>query len=141
MAKFPTTWDLYRQVKRDPIQYTYCADFDHISRYRGLRQVIHQGLSNDRFMALETVNAIPDNVNIRYYIVPSKFENRLDLIAEDQLGSATYAWVIAYFNKIPDGFTAIEGTKLAIPVSVSSLFEQGQILESVTAVRLNLGSE
>ena len=92
-------------------------------------------------MALETVNTIPDGVNVRYYIVPGKFENRLDLIAEDQLGSATYAWIIAYFNKIQDGYTAIEGTKLAIPVSVSSLFEQGQILESVTAVRLNLGSE
>ena len=141
MRKFPDTWDPYREVERDPIQYTYCNNYNHISRYRGLRQVIHQGLSEDRFMALETVNTIPDGVNIRYYVVPGKFENRLDLIAEDQLGSATYAWIIAYFNKIQDGYTAIEGTKLAIPVSVSSLFEQGQILESVTAVRLNLGSE
>lgn len=139
--KFPDTWQPYKVVERDPIQYTYCTDYHHICRYRGLRQVIHQGLSEDRFIAPETVNTIPEGDGIRYYIVPRKYENRLDLIAAEQLGSATYAWIIAYFNKIPDGFTAIEGTKLAIPVSVSSLFESGQILESVTAVRLNLGSE
>ena len=139
--KFPDTWLPYKEVERDPIQYTYCNDYHHISRYKGLRQVIHQGLSDDRFIALETVNTIPENSDVRYYIVPHKLENRLDLIAEEQLGSATYAWVIAYFNKIQDGYTAIEGTKLAIPVSISSLFENGQILESVTATRLNLGSE
>lgn len=139
--KFPDTWEAYREVERDPIQYTYCKDYNHISRYRGLRQVIHQGLSSDRYVALETVNTIPEGASVRYYIVPQKYENRLDLIAEEQLGSATYAWVIAYFNKIQDGFTTIEGTKLAIPTSISTLFESGQILESVTAVRLNLGSE
>ena len=139
--KFPNTWEAYRKVVRDPIQYTYCSDYNHICRYRGLRQVIHQGLSDDRYIALETVNTIPEGIDTRYYIVPHKDENRLDLIAQEQLGSATYAWVIAYYNKIQDGFTAIEGTKLAIPVSVSSLFTSGQVLESVTAVRLNLGSE
>ena len=139
--KFPDTWHPYKEVERDPIQYTYCNDYNHISRYKSLRQVIHQGLSDDRFIALETVNTIPESTDVRYYIVPHKLENRLDLIAEEQLGSATYAWVIAYFNKIQDGYTAIEGTKLAIPVSISSLFENGQILESVTATRLNLGSE
>lgn len=139
--KFPDTWTVYQEVKRDPIQYTYCNEYRHISRYRGLRQVIHQGLSEDRFIAPETVNSIPEGSDVRYYIVPYKYENRLDLIAQEQLGSATYAWVIAYFNKIQDGFTVIEGTKLAIPTTISSLFEQGQVLESVTAVRLNLGSE
>lgn len=139
---FPTTWGPYRKIDRDPIQYTYCVDYDHISRYRGLRQVVHQGLSTDRYIALETVNTIPEsNSNIRYYIVPPKYENRLDLIAYEQLGSTTYAWVIAYLNRIQDGFTVIEGTKLAIPISISSLFERGQVLESITATNLNLGSE
>ena len=138
---FPDTWDVYKEVERDPIQYTYCVDFDHISRYKGLRQVIHQGLSEDRYIALETVNSIPEGVDIRYYTVPNRLENRLDLIAQEQLGSATYAWVIAYMNKIQDGYTVIEGTKLVLPVSIYSLFETGQILASVTANKLNLGSE
>lgn len=139
--KFNDTWNVYTEVERDPIQYTYCVDYDHISRYRGLRQVIHQGLSSDRFVALETVNTIPEGVDIRYYTVPHRLENRLDIIAQEELGSATYAWIIAYFNKIQDGYTVIEGTKLALPVSISALFQKGQLLASITANKLNLGSE
>lgn len=139
--KFNDTWNTYDEVERDPIQYTYCVDYDHISRYRGLRQVIHQGLSEDRFVALETVNTIPEGVDVRYYTVPNRLENRLDIIAQEELGSATYAWIIAYFNKIQDGYTVIEGTKLALPVSISALFQKGQLLASITASKLNLGSE
>ena len=141
MEKFPDTYSLYQEVERDPIQYTYCVDFKHISRYRGLRQVIHQGLSPERFIALETVNPFETNANVRYYNVPHHLENRLDLIAYEQLGSASYAWVIAYFNNIQDGFTVLEGTQLAIPTSISSLFNKGEVLQSLTATKLNLGSE
>lgn len=139
--RFPDTWTAYKEVKRDPIQYSYCVDYNHISRYRGLRQVIHQGLSDDRYIALETVNSIPESSDVRYYIVPHDRENRLDLIAQEQLGSSTYSWVIAYYNKLQDGFTVVEGTKLAIPLSISSLMQKGQLLESVSAIQLNLGSE
>ena len=139
---FSDTYTRYAEVERDPIQYTYCVDFKHISRYRSLRQVIHQGLSEDRFVALETVNPIPPlNKNFKYYNVPMNRENRLDLIAYEQLGSAEYSWVIAYINRIQDGFTVLQGTQLVIPISLTSLFEKGGMLESVTAVRLNLGSE
>lgn len=139
---FPDTWNRYAEVERDPIQYTYCVDYKHISRYRALRQVIHQGLSPDRFVALETTNPIPvPTANIKYYTVPANRANRLDLIAAEQLGSAQYAWVIAYINKISDGFTALEGTQLIIPTSLTSLFEKGQLLESVTTTKLQLGSE
>lgn len=142
MQKFQDTYNEYKEVERDPIQYTYCVEYSHISRYKGLRQVIHQGLSPDRFVALETTNPLPDTVpEVSYYTVPYHLENRLDLIAEEKLGSATYAWVIAYYNHIQDGFTALEGTQLAIPSSISSLFNKGQILQSITAVKLNLGSE
>jgi hypothetical protein len=75
-----------------------------------------------------------------YYTVPSNRENRLDLIANEKLGSASYAWVIAYFNHIDDGFTVAEGTKLAIPTSVTKLFETGELLAPVPANNLNLGS-
>ena len=56
MREFPYTYTPYAEIERDPIQYTYCVDFNHISRYRGLRQVIHQGKSADRFIVLETSN-------------------------------------------------------------------------------------
>lgn len=139
--QFLNTNTPYKVVERDPIQYTYCVDFNHVSRYRCLRQVIHQGKSEDRFIALETSNPFTTSIKTKYYTVPYHLENRLDLIAEEQLGSASYAWVIAYFNNIQDGYTVLEGTKLAIPTSISSLFEAGEILQSVTANRLNLGSE
>lgn len=138
---FPDTWNQYQEVERDPIQYTYCVDYKHISRYRGLRQVIHQGLSPERFVALETTNPFYTGSDVKYYTVPYQYENRLDLIASEQLGSATYAWVIAYFNNIQDGFTVLEGTRLAIPLSISTLMNKGEILASVTATSLNLGSE
>lgn len=139
--KMQDTYHPYKTVERDPIQYTYCVDYNHISRYRGLRQVIHQGNSPDRYVALETSNPFKTSAQARYYTVPHQLENRLDLIAYEQLGSASYAWVLAYFNNIQDGFTVLEGTKLAIPVSISSLFESGEILASITATKLNLGSE
>lgn len=139
--KFPDLNEPYKEVERDPIQYTYCVDFDHISRYRGLRQVIHQGKSNDRFIALETPNQFVSNANVKYIVVPHQLENRLDLIAYKYLGSANYAWVIAYFNGIQDGYSVVEGTQLAIPTSITSLFESGELLQSIGATKLNLGSE
>ena len=139
--RFLDTNTPYRIIERDPIQYTYCVDYAHVSRYRGLRQVVHQGQSENRFMALETTNPFSSNANVKYYRVPYHLQNRLDLIAYQQLGSATYAWIIAYFNNIEDGFTVLEGTQLAIPNSVSDLFEKGELLASVSAIKMNLGSE
>lgn len=139
--RFPFTYGLYKEVERDPIQYTYCPDYSHISRYRALRQVIHQGITGDRYIALETVNPFESNANMKHYIVPANRQNRLDLIAEEQLGSATYSWVIAYVNRIQDGFTVLEGTDLQIPQSVTSLFNNGEILASTTVYKLHLGSE
>lgn len=131
----------YDTIERDDIQYTYCYEYDHISRYKNLRQVIHQGLSPDRYVALETINAMSSNTEVDHYVVPSSRENRLDLIARDMLGSATYAWIIAYFNDIEDGFTVPTGRTLTIPKTVSSLFQNGEVLAPISAVRINLGSE
>ena len=138
---FPDTSSEYKKIERDPIQYTYCVDYNHISRYKNLRQVIHQGKSSDRFIALETSNEFTSNCRTKLYTVPADKENRLDLIAYEQLGSATYAWVIAYFNGISDGFSVLEGTTLRIPISITELFNNGDILSSITATKLNLGSE
>ena len=124
------------------IQYGVCRDFSHISRYRGLRQLVHNPDSiPDRFVALETPNSITINAEVTYYDVPHIEENRLDLIAYNTLGDPTYSWVIAYFNGIADGFTVHQGQRLAIPKSITALFNKGELLASISPSMLNLGSE
>lgn len=132
----------YQEIPYEGIQYTNCRDYGHISRYKGLRQVIHNpDTSEERYMALETVNPFTTNSEVDYYEVPSRCENRLDIIAYEELGSASYAWVIAYFNNIEDGFSVHEGQLIKIPKNISSLFNSGEILQTVPALGLNLGSE
>lgn len=132
----------YQEIPYEGIQYTNCRDYGHISRYKGLRQVVHNPDNTDeRYMALETVNPFTTNSDVDYYEVPSKYENRLDIIAYEELGSASYAWVIAYFNNIEDGFSVHEGQLIKIPKNISSLFNSGEILQTVPALGLNLGSE
>lgn len=132
----------YQEIPYEGIQYTNCRDYGHISRYKGLRQVVHNpDTSEDRYMALETVNPFTTSADVDYYEVPSRYENRLDIIAYEELGSASYAWVIAYFNNIEDGFSVHEGQLIKIPKNISSLFNSGEILQTVPALGLNLGSE
>lgn len=132
----------YQEIPYEGIQYTNCRDYGHISRYKGLRQVVHNPDNTDeRYMALETVNPFTTNSDVDYYEVHSKYENRLDIIAYEELGSASYAWVIAYFNNIEDGFSVHEGQLIKIPKNISSLFNSGEILQTVPALGLNLGSE
>lgn len=141
MRYVATTTDTYAVVDREEIQYTYCREYNHVSRYRGLRQVIHEGHSAGRLVALETPNPFETHTTVTYYTVPANRENRLDIIAQETLGSADYKWVIAYFNGIADGFSVRTGMTLQIPKTVSSLFEAGEILAPVSAVRLNLSAE
>lgn len=139
--EFYNTLVPYKTLDYKGIQYASCRDFNHISRYRGLRQVIHSPNEPDRLVTLETPNPFTTGTDVNYYEVSADTENRLDVIAYRFLGSAQYAWVIAYFNGIEDGFTCREGQKLAIPKSISSLFNTGEILQAVPASTLNLGSE
>lgn len=132
----------YIVAPHEGIQYTVCRDFNHISRYKGLRQVIHNpDNTNDRFITLETPNGISFNVEYLYYEVPYMEENRLDLIADKFLGSAQYSWVISYMNGIEDGFTVHEGQRLMIIKDFTSLFNKDEILASIPAMYLNLGTE
>lgn len=133
--------DPYKELEHRGIVYSVCRDFNHISRYRNLRQVVVHPDSNDRSVVLETVNPFVTNTEIKYHEVTVTDENRLDLIAEKELGSATYSWVIAYFNNIEDGYTVREGQKLIIPNSVTALLSSGEILAPITALKLNLGEE
>lgn len=141
--KILNTLTPYREVDSNGgIQYGVCRDFNHISRYRGLRQLVHNPeLESERFVALETVNSFTTNLKIRYYDVPAIYENRLDIIANMFLGDSTYSWVIAYFNGIEDGFTIREGDRLMIPNAITDLFNRGEMLEPIPPNKLNLGSE
>lgn len=123
------------------IQYTVCKEFDHISRYKGLRQVIHCPEEFNRFTTLETPNPFTTYCEVTYYDVPAYEENRLDIIANKFFGSASYSWIIAYFNSIEDGFTVRAGQRLQIPKQLSALFGTGEVLAPISALQLNLGSE
>lgn len=132
----------YAVLAHKGIKYGTCEDYNHISRYRRLRQVTHNyNSSNSRFVSLETQNPYHTNADVIFYEVPYAEENRLDLIANKLLGSASYSWVISYFNDIEDGYTVREGQVLQIPTSVSQLYNKGEILSSISPFTLNLGYE
>lgn len=132
----------YDTIEHEGIVYSVCRDFNHISRYRNLRQVVHCPDTLDRYVTLETSNPFVTHTEIKYHEVTVNEENRLDLIAEKELGSATYGWVIAYFNSIEDGYTVREGQRLKIPsAGVTALLNTGEILAPITQTRLNLGEE
>ena len=139
--KFYDTLVPFYTIPYDGIVYSHCREYTAISRYRNLRQVIHNEGNEDRFSALETSNPFTTNCEVIYYVVPTSEENRLDLIANKTLGSPHYAWVIAYFNQIEDGFSAPEGTRLKIPKNITALFNKGEVLQSISALSLNLGRE
>lgn len=131
----------YDIIPYNGIQYQVCRDFEHICRYKGLRKVVHNPNSDDRFVTLETPNSAANNVEVDYYTVPYTEQNRLDIIAYKFLGSSSYTWVLAYFNGIEDGFTVREGQRIKIPKSLTSLFQRDEILASVPPMILNLGGE
>ena len=79
----------YKVIPYSGIEYSVCREFDHISRYKGLRQVVHNPADiADRFIALETSNPFVTNLEVEYYEVPTYEENRLDVIAYNKLGNA-----------------------------------------------------
>lgn len=131
----------YNDLEHRGIAYSVCREFEHISRYRTLRQIIHNPNDLDRYVTLETPNAFTTHTDVIYHDVTVDEENRLDIIAKNLLGSPTYAWVITYFNQIEDGYTVREGQKLVLPRNITALFDKGEILEPRTALILNLGEE
>jgi hypothetical protein len=132
----------YKLIQHDGIVYSVCRDFNHISRYRNLRQIVHAPDSVDRYVTLETPNPFVTHTEVKYHEVTVPEINRLDIIAEKELGSSTYAWVIAYFNNIEDGYTVMEGQRLKIPEGgITKLLNNGEILAPITPTKLNLGEE
>lgn len=132
----------YKVLPHLGIEYNVCRNFDHISRYKGLRQVVHAPLDQDqRFIALETVNPIDIHASYSWYEVMPTEENRLDLIAKKFYGSAQYSWVISYMNRIEDGFSVASGQRIMILDNFMDLFNSGELLASIPAMILNLGAE
>lgn len=132
----------YDEIDHVPIQYGVCRDFNHICRYRGLRQLVHDPQNEDeRFVSLETPNPFTTYADVTFYEVPLMEENRLDLIANRLLGSAQYGWILAYFNRIEDGYTVHEGQVIMCPKNISVLFNKGEVLAPINPLQLNLGTE
>lgn len=132
----------YKVLPNNGIVYSTCRDFNHISRYRDLRQVVLDSGTPYRKTILETTNPFVTHLDVTYHEVTINEENRLDLIADTELGSATYGWVLAYFNHIADGYSAIEGQKLIVPEQgVTALLNNGEILAPIPYTKLNLGEE
>ena len=140
-AVYYNTFNPYQGIEHTGIDYTVCRNFDHISRYRGLRQIVHNPDSFDRFIALETQNPFQTNAEYEYFDVTKPFVNRVDLLAQKFYGSAQYGWIISYLNEIPDGFTVKEGQRIRYLRNFTDLFNDGELLASIPAMQLNLGSE
>ncbi len=140
--KYYSTTVPHEYLDYTSIQYGVCRDYNHLCRYRGLRQVVHDPSNElERFIALETPNPFQSTTEVTFYEVPLIHENRLDLIAEKLLGSSQYRWIIAYFNRISDGCTVHEGQVIMCPKNISSLFNKGEILAPINPLQLNLGTE
>jgi hypothetical protein len=135
------TLNPYKVIPYNGIQYTVCRDFNHISRYKGLRQVVYNASEKDRFIVLETPNSTESKASYRYYTVPKIEQNRLDLIANKFYGSSSYSWIISYMNGIEDGYTVYSGQRIKILNNFSDLFSKGELLASIPAMTLNLGNE
>lgn len=131
----------YKKIQHTGISYSVCRDYNHICRYKGLRQIVHNPDDIDRFVTLETPNSLISHAKFNYYDVPAIEENRLDLIAYKFFGSPQYSWIISYFNDIPDGFSVAEGQRIKILANFTELFNKGELLASIPALQLNLGSE
>lgn len=131
----------YKVLPHKGILYNPCHDYSHISRYKGLRQVTHITENNNRFMTLEGPNAFTTNSDVDIYEVPTYRENRIDLIANQYLGTASYGWIISNFNDIEDNFTVRVGQDIKIPQRFTDLFNEGEVLASISALNLNLGEE
>ena len=133
----------YKVIAYDGIQYNVCRDYTHLSRYRSLRQVVHNPDDiTSRFIALETPNSLESHADMSYHTVTPAEVNRLDLIAFKLLGSANYKWILAYINEIEDGYTAYEGQLLKYPTAgITALFSKGDVLAPLNPFSLNLGAE
>jgi len=132
----------FHTIEHEGIQHMVAKDFNHISRYKGLRQIGHFPFDNEkRFVTLEIPNPIFSQAPYFTYKISHAEQNRLDLLAYKFYGSAQYSWIISYFNEIEDGYTVHEGQEIKILKNFTDLFNKGEMLAPVPPFSLNLGVE
>lgn len=124
-----------------PIRYTVARDFNYLSRYRMLRQIIiGEGTSNP-VVVFEYPNKFTTSSTLQYHEVLPEEADRLDLLAYRLLGSVDYSWILAFINNIQDSYTVSNGFNLAYPSSVSDLLKSGEFFAPVSPISMNLGTE
>lgn len=110
----------------EPLEYLPTVAYKNASRYKNLRTIkdeetgkIHHESWNQQ--------AIPLSSDDVYVTVTNETENRLDIIAYQQYGSARYWWILALANYIIDPFEIPTGSTLRVP-PLLSLYKSGGVL-------------
>ena len=93
-----------------------------ISRYKNFSRVRSSQIDYFRLETFPPISAA-DLQNIPHTTIIFKETDRLDLLAEEFMGSATYWWVICLMNNLvsPFSYNLLPGTTLKIPHEVNSI--------------------
>lgn len=117
--KFPqrhkSDWDYYRTSRR----------YNPISRYHHLRKFTDE--KGRQFRETQDEIRIPETDEDIDYVVPAKYEHRIDLVAAEFYPSHKYYWIIAVANNIHFPFVLPTGTVLRIP-PFSVVYDRGGLL-------------
>lgn len=118
-------------IKQEPyetLEYLIPVSRTYVSRYDNTRVIVEKDTAYKIQETYDNMNIV-DSEYDRYYEITHKSENRLDIVAYEMYGYATYWWVIAMANDIIDPFNVSIGTVLRIP-PISSLYETYSVLGS-----------
>lgn len=124
--QYPTSH--IKQEHYETLEYLIPVSRTYVSRYDNTKVIVEKGTA---YKIQETYDnaSIAESEYDRYYEVTHKSENRLDIVAYEMYGYATYWWVIAMANDIIDPFNVKIGTVLRVP-PVSALYETYNVLGS-----------
>lgn len=119
------------------IQYLNPNKYMKLSRYSKIRLI---NSNTERKPYHEVINDYPkvSVENCLLFEVTPEFENRLDLIAKKHYDDASLWWFLAKQNQLVDPTVIPIGSILEIP-RYETLFENGQVLEPMSYLYLNLG--
>ena len=86
------------------------------SRYENFAQVRRNSKDYRRLETFPSVSA-EDLSHVQHNVIMWKETDRMDILAEDHLGSASYWWVICLMNDLvnPFSYKLLPGTLLKIP--------------------------
>jgi nucleoid-associated protein YgaU len=127
-SKIPVSPEYLSTVANKYVMVTYSnpRTYSSLSRYSA-RRIIIDDLTHTEYHETDNDVSIVSSSSDNYYTVDASTEDRLDVIANNYYGRASYWWIIALANKIIDPFTISIGTTLRIP-PVSSLYESDGVI-------------